>query len=61
MGVASTTNWDTLSSFSNYGTSVAWIAAPGERIVSTYPFEATLRAWGTSFSTPFARARGAAR
>jgi subtilisin family serine protease len=54
MGVASTTNWDTLSSFSNYGTSVAWIAAPGEAIVSTYPFNTYAAAWGTSFSTPFA-------
>ena len=54
MGVASTTDWDTLSSFSNYGTSVAWIAAPGEAIVSTYPFGTWAAAWGTSFSTPFA-------
>jgi subtilisin family serine protease len=54
MGVASTTNWDTLSSFSNYGTSVAWIAAPGEAIVSTYPMGTYAAAWGTSFSTPFA-------
>jgi thermitase len=54
MGVASTTDWDTLSSFSNYGTSVAWIAAPGEAIVSTYPMGTYAAAWGTSFSTPFA-------
>ena len=54
MGVASTTNWDTLSSFSNYGASVAWIAAPGEAIVSTYPMGTYAAAWGTSFSTPFA-------
>jgi subtilisin family serine protease len=54
MGVASTTNWDTLSDFSNYGTTVAWIAAPGEGIVSTYPFGSWAAAWGTSFSTPFA-------
>jgi subtilisin family serine protease len=54
IGVASTTNWDTLSSFSNYGTSVAWIAAPGEAIVSTYPMGTYAAAWGTSFSTPFA-------
>jgi len=53
-GVASTTNWDTLSAFSNYGTSVAWIAAPGEAIVSTYPFGTYAAAWGTSFSTPLA-------
>jgi subtilisin family serine protease len=54
MGVASTTNWDTLSDFSNYGTTVAWLAAPGEGIVSTYPFGSWAAAWGTSFSTPFA-------
>jgi subtilisin family serine protease len=54
IGVASTTDWDVLSSFSNYGTSVAWIAAPGEAIVSTYPFGSYAAAWGTSFSTPFA-------
>jgi subtilisin family serine protease len=53
-GVASTTNWDTLSSFSNYGTSVAWMAAPGEGIISTYPFGSYAAAWGTSFSTPLA-------
>jgi len=54
MGVASTTDWDTLSNFSNYGTNVAWIAAPGEAIVSPYPFGAYAAAWGTSFSTPLA-------
>jgi subtilisin family serine protease len=54
MGVASTTNWDTLSDFSNYGAILAWIAAPGEGIVSTYPFGTWAAAWGTSFSTPFA-------
>ena len=54
IGVASSTDWDTLSNFSNYGPSVAWIAAPGEAIVSTYPFGSYAAAWGTSFSTPFA-------
>lgn len=54
IGVASSTNWDTLSQFSNYGTSVAWTAAPGEAIVSTYPFNTYAAAWGTSFSAPFA-------
>jgi subtilisin family serine protease len=54
MGVASTTDWDTLSEFSNFGTSVAWIAAPGEGIVTTYPFRTWAASWGTSFSTPFA-------
>jgi subtilisin family serine protease len=54
MGVASTTDWDTLSAFSNFGTTVAWIAAPGEAIVTTYPFSTWAASWGTSFSTPFA-------
>ncbi|HVQ14817.1 MAG TPA: S8 family serine peptidase, partial [Vicinamibacterales bacterium] len=54
IGVASSTDWDTLSNFSNYGPTVAWIAAPGEAIVSTYPFGSYAAAWGTSFSTPFA-------
>ena len=45
---------DTLSGFSNFGTNVAWIAAPGEAIISTYPMGTYAAAWGTSFSTPFA-------
>jgi thermitase len=54
IGVASTTDVDTLSDFSNYGPDVAWLAAPGEAIVTTYPFGSYAAAWGTSFSTPFA-------
>jgi subtilisin family serine protease len=54
MGVASTTDYDTLSTFSNYGSDVAWLAAPGEAIVTTYPYGSWAAAWGTSFSTPFA-------
>jgi subtilisin family serine protease len=54
IGVASTTDHDALSSFSNYGTEVAWIAAPGEGVVTTYPQGSWAAAWGTSFSTPFA-------
>jgi thermitase len=53
MGVASTSNSDTLSSFSNYGPQVEWVAAPGENIVSTYPFNVYASSSGTSFSTPF--------
>lgn len=53
MGVASTSNSDTLSSFSNYGPQVEWVAAPGENIVSTYPFGTYASSSGTSFSTPF--------
>jgi len=53
MGVASTTNNDTLSTFSNYGEDLVWVAAPGEGIVSTYPFGTFGAGWGTSFSAPF--------
>jgi thermitase len=53
MGVASTTNEDTRSSFSNYGSTLVWVAAPGEGIVTTYPFATYAAAWGTSFSAPF--------
>jgi hypothetical protein len=35
MGVASTSDSDTLSSFSNYGSQVVWVGAPGENIVTT--------------------------
>jgi len=53
MGVASTTNQDTRSKFSNYGNAIVWVAAPGESIVSTYPFNTYAAGWGTSFSAPF--------
>jgi subtilisin family serine protease len=53
MGVASTSNGDTLSTFSNYGSQVEWVAAPGENIISTYPFGTYASSSGTSFSTPF--------
>jgi subtilisin family serine protease len=53
MGVGSTTNDDARASFSNYGTPPVWVAAPGEGIVTTYPFGTYAAAWGTSFSAPF--------
>src|SRR6266480_3373727 len=53
MGVASTSDTDTRSSFSNYGDAIVWVAAPGEGIVSTYPFSSYAAGWGTSFSAPF--------
>ncbi|HEY3131985.1 MAG TPA: S8 family serine peptidase [Acidobacteriota bacterium] len=53
MSVASTTNNDTRSTFSNYGSGMVWVAAPGEGIVTTYPFGTYAAAWGTSFSAPF--------
>ena len=53
MGVASTNDLDMRSSFSNYGDAIVWVAAPGEGIVTTYPFSTYAAGWGTSFSTPF--------
>jgi subtilisin family serine protease len=53
MGVASTSNSDTRSLFSNYGSGLVWVAAPGEGIITTYPYGTYAAAWGTSFSAPF--------
>ena len=53
MGVASTSNSDQRSTFSNYGNRIVWVAAPGEGIVTTYPFGTYAAGWGTSFSAPF--------
>jgi subtilisin family serine protease len=52
MGVASVSDFDTRSSFSNYGPDV-WVAAPGEGVISTYPYGTYSAGWGTSFSAPF--------
>lgn len=57
MGVASVGSIpatdDTRSSFSNYGDPIVWVAAPGEAIITTYPFGTYSAGWGTSFSAPF--------
>jgi subtilisin family serine protease len=53
VGVASTSNVDQRSSFSNYGNQIVFVAAPGEGIVTTYPFGLYAAGWGTSFSSPF--------
>jgi subtilisin family serine protease len=58
-GVASTTNYDARSDFSNYGASLVWLAAPGEGIVTTYPWGSYAAGWGTSFSTPLVAGTGA--
>jgi subtilisin family serine protease len=52
MGIASTTDWDARSSFSNYGSADVWIAAPGEHVISTFPGGTYASASGTSFSSP---------
>jgi hypothetical protein len=57
MGVTSVgstpTTEGTRSSFSNYGNPIVWVAAPGEAIITTYPFDTYAAGWGTSFSAPF--------
>jgi subtilisin family serine protease len=50
--VASTSNTDTPSNFSNYGAPPVWLAAPGEGVMTTYPFGTYAAGWGTSFSAP---------
>jgi len=50
--VASTSNSDIRSTFSNYGAPPVWLAAPGEGVMTTYPFGTYAAGWGTSFSTP---------
>ena len=50
--VASTSNQDTQSSFTNYGAPPVWLGAPGEGIMTTYPFQTYAVGWGTSFSAP---------
>jgi subtilisin family serine protease len=52
IGVASTSNTDVRSWFSNYGSVLVSLAAPGEGIITTYPFGSFSASWGTSFSTP---------
>jgi subtilisin family serine protease len=51
-GIASTTNSDARSSFSNFGSGVALFAAPGEGVVTTFPGASFAAGWGTSFSAP---------
>jgi subtilisin family serine protease len=53
MGVASTSDIDTRSTFSNFGNAIVWVAAPGEAIITTYPFSTYSAGSGTSFSAPF--------
>jgi len=52
MGIASTSDYDTRSSFSNFGNVDVWIAAPGEYVISTYPGGTFAASSGTSFSSP---------
>ncbi len=52
VGVASTSNSDVKSTFTNFGTNSVFIAAPGEGVVTTYPGSNYAAGWGTSFSAP---------
>ena len=53
VGVGSTSNTDTKSTFTNFGTNSVFAAAPGEGVITTYPGNNNYAAgWGTSFSTP---------
>jgi subtilisin family serine protease len=52
VGVGSTSNTDSKSSFTNFGTNAVFIAAPGEGVITTYPGGNYAAGWGTSFSTP---------
>jgi len=52
IGVASTNNAYVRSLFSNYGTPLVSLAAPGEANVTVYPGNHYAQVWGTSFSTP---------
>src|SRR3989454_985430 len=53
LGVASTSNLDARSAFSNFGDDEVKLAAPGEGIITTYPGRHYAAAWGTSFSAAF--------
>lgn len=53
LAVASTNNSDTLSTFSNYGSSSVAVAAPGSSIYSTYLNDSYMLMSGTSMATPF--------
>lgn len=52
MGVASTNDFNQRSTFSNYGNQVVWVAAPGENVITTYPFGTYSVTSGTSFTSP---------
>ncbi len=52
VGVASTTEADQLSAFSNFGSDLVSLAAPGEALITTFPGGSYAAAWGTSFSAP---------
>jgi subtilisin family serine protease len=54
INIASTSDQDVQSTFTNYGAPPVFMAAPGEGIMTLYPWGTYAAGWGTSFSTPFA-------
>jgi subtilisin family serine protease len=56
IGVASTTNADKRSAFSNYGDALVTLAAPGESLITSFPGGRYAGVAGTSFSTAFVTA-----
>src|SRR5258707_13730728 len=52
VGIASTTDWDARSSFSNYGSADVWITGPGEHVITTNPGAPPGPAAATFFSAP---------
>lgn len=53
IAIASTSSYDSLSGFSNYGVRTVHIGSPGEGINSTVPGNQFMRMWGTSMAAPF--------
>ena len=56
IGVAATDNSMIRASFSNYGSPLVTVAAPGVGVITTYPKEHYAQVWGTSFSAPLVSA-----
>lgn len=52
ISIASTSRFDDLSSFSNFGATTVAIGSPGEYIESTVPGNMTMKMSGTSMATP---------
>ena len=52
VGVASTTEDDLLSDFSNFGAALVDLAAPGDGVISAFPGDHYAAGWGTSFAAP---------
>ena len=51
IAVGSVDQQNQLSSFSNHGSDIVTLAAPGEALITTYPGNHYAVAWGTSFSS----------